>query len=356
VTEAQTQDAIRLALGARDDVLIFRNNCGVAEHWSGTRLTRVVYGLAPGSADLVGVLAPSGRWIALEVKSETGRVDPAQSKWLALVRRFGGFACVVRSTRPSPPSSARSEAPMSRSTGIERDIAQALLATFRPRLDVYARRIDSAKEAEDLNSWCRGRGAPARWREGDWKPVRRFNRESQVSEPVPLDLDAVADHVAGRATIGFYPLRVDGTANSVSVDFDAHRGEREVEGDPFADLDALSSACLRRGVRFLANVSRGGAGAWLHILLPDGTPARRGRGIVAALVRDAGLRHVDDGGSFDAIFPKQDDLRTATTANPGNLFCAPVCGRWLRATSAGTHFLNTNPLDLDAQLRALTEY
>ncbi len=90
-------DAVRLALGADPALVLWRNNVGVAEHWNGRDVQRVRYGLAPGSADLVGALAPSGRWFALELKTADGRVTAEQETWLALVRRMGGFAAVVRS-------------------------------------------------------------------------------------------------------------------------------------------------------------------------------------------------------------------------------------------------------------------
>jgi len=100
MTEPQIQDAIRLALGKLDDLVLWRNNVGVAQHWNGRDVETVKYGLANGSADLVGILRvtpTAGRFVALEVKTETGRVSPEQTKWLALVRKMGGFACVVRS-------------------------------------------------------------------------------------------------------------------------------------------------------------------------------------------------------------------------------------------------------------------
>lgn len=97
MSEAELMDAVRLALGSAVDLVLWRNNVGVAEHWNGTEVQRVRYGLAAGSSDLVGVLAPQGRWFALELKTASGRVSPEQSQWLALVRLMGGFACVVRS-------------------------------------------------------------------------------------------------------------------------------------------------------------------------------------------------------------------------------------------------------------------
>ncbi|HEX4932379.1 MAG TPA: VRR-NUC domain-containing protein [Gemmatimonadaceae bacterium] len=92
MTEGALQDAIRLALRDVPGLVLWRNNVGTALHADGRR---VVYGLAPGSADLVGCL--DGRFVALEVKTATGRVRPEQSVWLACVRSVGGFAAVVRS-------------------------------------------------------------------------------------------------------------------------------------------------------------------------------------------------------------------------------------------------------------------
>lgn len=94
-SESDIQDAIRLALGREADLALWRNSVGTAEHWDGRRVQRVRYGLAPGSADLVGVCR--GRFFALEVKAPKGRVAPEQEQWLAMVRHKGGFAAVVRS-------------------------------------------------------------------------------------------------------------------------------------------------------------------------------------------------------------------------------------------------------------------
>ncbi len=237
---------------------------------------------------------------------------------------------------------------------LDHALARALLATFRPRMDVFARRFDTREDADRVNAWMRAKGYlrddAARFVVGDYKPAGPRGART------PLTLDAVVEHVRGRCTLGFYPLHPDGTANSISLDLDDHRGATTVERDPREDLDALVNVCLRRGVRFLANHSRGGRGYWLHIFPTPGTPARIGRAILLALVREAGLRHITDGGTFDALCPKQSDLKSAGAETPGNLFCVPLCGRWLGAEPPGTHFLHTNPADLAAQLRTLTEY
>ena len=49
----------------------------------------------------------TGRLVALEVKTPTGRVAPEQEQWLELVRRMGYFACVVRSVADARDALAR---------------------------------------------------------------------------------------------------------------------------------------------------------------------------------------------------------------------------------------------------------
>lgn len=97
--ESILQARIRIALGMDPTLVLWRNTVGMSTHFDPrtNRTTSQRFGLAVGSADLVGILAPSGRFVALEVKTPTGRVRPEQSTWLALVRSRGGFAAVVRS-------------------------------------------------------------------------------------------------------------------------------------------------------------------------------------------------------------------------------------------------------------------
>lgn len=96
--EAALTYEIRLALGIEPDLVLWRNSTGVARHPDTRGHVRAQrFGLAVGSADLVGILGPSGRFFALEVKTPDGRLTSEQSAWLALVRKRGGFAAVVRS-------------------------------------------------------------------------------------------------------------------------------------------------------------------------------------------------------------------------------------------------------------------
>jgi len=92
--ETILQTAIRQALGLERDLTMWRNNVGQVRTGHGSY---VRYGLAVGSSDLIGILAPLGKFVALEVKTPNGRLDQEQRLYLELVRSRGGFATVVRS-------------------------------------------------------------------------------------------------------------------------------------------------------------------------------------------------------------------------------------------------------------------
>lgn len=93
MTEGQLQDAIRLALGRDPTVTLWRNNIGHAVMAHGGRVTFGVGG--PGGSDLIGML--HGRFLALEVKTPTGRQSPEQRQFQSLVESKGGIYLLARS-------------------------------------------------------------------------------------------------------------------------------------------------------------------------------------------------------------------------------------------------------------------
>ena len=91
--ESRLMRAIRIALLRDRRVHVTRNNTGMAEvHGQFIR-----FGLGKGGADLVGMQRGSGRAVAFEVKTATGRVSDDQKKWGAKFTALGGFYRVVRS-------------------------------------------------------------------------------------------------------------------------------------------------------------------------------------------------------------------------------------------------------------------
>jgi len=105
--ETTLQQQIRLALGTRPDLRLFRNNTGTLPD---PRTGRPVqFGLARGSADLIGLrtvtITPDmvGQQVAvftsIAVKTPKGRATEAQQNWLQMVRSLGGIAGIARSVQ-----------------------------------------------------------------------------------------------------------------------------------------------------------------------------------------------------------------------------------------------------------------
>jgi hypothetical protein len=119
-SEHDTQQRILLAHGS-GPVRLFRNNVGTGWAGAATRVTagnlqaiahtlrpgdvvvrnaRPLHaGLCVGSSDLIGYRQVDGlaQFVALEVKSATGRPTPEQTRFLDHISSAGGCAAVVRS-------------------------------------------------------------------------------------------------------------------------------------------------------------------------------------------------------------------------------------------------------------------
>ena len=86
--------------------IVWRNETSGA--WVGKKLHRagnqvtlgdarmIRFGLCVGSADLIG-LTPSGQFLAVEVKTHTGRASKEQINFINQIRAHGGRAGIARS-------------------------------------------------------------------------------------------------------------------------------------------------------------------------------------------------------------------------------------------------------------------
>jgi len=95
--EAGIQHAI-LQLLAYHKIPAWRMNSGAYKSVSGTFIR---YGNR-GMADIIAILPKeygvnAGKWLAIEVKSLTGRITPAQTEFAAIINNAGGFAVIARS-------------------------------------------------------------------------------------------------------------------------------------------------------------------------------------------------------------------------------------------------------------------
>jgi hypothetical protein len=76
----------------------WRQNTGAAAFGAG-RARRFVKFSVEGCADVLGVVPPSGRLLAVECKRPGGKLTKAQAAFLDNVRAAGGLALVVRDVR-----------------------------------------------------------------------------------------------------------------------------------------------------------------------------------------------------------------------------------------------------------------
>lgn len=115
---AETKILHRVMLKASElGMTVWRNNSGVA--WTANEVERqgnvlllrdarpLRAGLCPGSSDLIGIKPvviteemvgmTLGVFLAIEVKTPTGRLSPEQQRFLEHVQKSGGVAMVARS-------------------------------------------------------------------------------------------------------------------------------------------------------------------------------------------------------------------------------------------------------------------
>ena len=95
MNETTLQNKIRLALGSRPDVRLFRNHVGVVKDERGRVHS---FGLRKGSADLIGWvrIAHIAVFLSIEIKTAKGLLRPEQQQWMKNVNESGGIAFVAR--------------------------------------------------------------------------------------------------------------------------------------------------------------------------------------------------------------------------------------------------------------------
>ncbi|MHB1798697.1 MAG: TOTE conflict system archaeo-eukaryotic primase domain-containing protein [Vulcanimicrobiaceae bacterium] len=131
---------------------------------------------------------------------------------------------------------------------------------------------------------------------------------------VPLSDAVIHDHLAGRHTIGIYPLLEDDTCCFLAVDFD--------EAEWREDARAFVQSCDELGVPVTLEISRSGNGAHAWVFFSGRVPARDARRLGTALISHTCARtrqlKLD---SYDRLFPNQD---TMPKGGFGSLIALPL--------------------------------
>lgn len=180
---------------------------------------------------------------------------------------------------------------------------------FRGRTDVYPVRWESKAGKSGYSPACANE-----WRAGVCEKPRIKCADCGHRQLVPLTDQTLYDHLAGRHTVGVYPLLADDSCHFLAVDFD--------ESDWQADALAFVQSCQSLGVPAALEVSRSGNGAHAWVFFSARVAARDARRLGSALIshtcaRTRQLKLT----SYDRLFPNQD---TIPKGGFGNLIALPL--------------------------------
>ena len=180
---------------------------------------------------------------------------------------------------------------------------------FRGRADVYPVRWESKAGKSGYAPACANE-----WRPGVCEKPRIKCSDCQQRQLLPLTDQVLFDHLAGRYTIGLYPLLPGDDCYLLAVDFD--------ESAWRDDARAFVQSCRELGVPVALEISRSGNGAHAWIFFSGRVAARDARRLGTALISHtcACTRQLTLG-SYDRLFPNQDTL---PKGGFGNLIALPL--------------------------------
>ncbi|MBU1959558.1 DEAD/DEAH box helicase family protein, partial [bacterium] len=131
---------------------------------------------------------------------------------------------------------------------------------------------------------------------------------------IPLSDKVIFDHLAGKHTIGVYPLLADDTCQFLAVDFD--------EAEWRQDAQAFIQSCRELGVSAALEISRSGKGAHAWVFFTHQVSARDARRLGTAIISHTCTRTRQlELTSYDRLFPNQD---TMPKGGFGNFIALPL--------------------------------
>ncbi len=181
---------------------------------------------------------------------------------------------------------------------------------FRGRTDVYPLRWES-KTSGKVGY------APAcanEWKAGVCNKPRIKCSDCNHRLLRPLSDTVIYEHLAGKHTVGVYPLLADDTCHFLAADFD--------EAEWKEDALAFTRSCNELGVPVALEISRSGNGAHAWIFFSGSVPARDARRLGIAIISHTCARTRQlKLESYDRLFPNQDSM---PKGGFGNLIALPL--------------------------------
>lgn len=181
---------------------------------------------------------------------------------------------------------------------------------FRGRTDVYPIRWESKTTGKSGYTPACGN----EWLAGVCEKPRIKCGECNSRSLSPLSDTVIYEHLAGKRTIGVYPLMADDTCHFLAADFD--------EAEWREDAKAFCQSCHELGVPVALEISRSGNGAHAWIFFSGSVSARDARRLGTAIISHTCTRTRQlKLESYDRLFPNQDSM---PKGGFGNLIALPL--------------------------------
>lgn len=181
---------------------------------------------------------------------------------------------------------------------------------FRGRIDAYpVRWVSKATGKSGYSPACANE-----WRAGVCEKPRIKCSDCGHRRLLPLSDAVLYDHLAGKHTVGVYPLLPDDTCHFLAVDFD--------EAEWRDDVLAFAQSCDDLGIPVALEISRSGNGAHAWVFFAGRVSAREARQLGSAIISHTCARTRQlKLSSYDRLFPNQD---TMPKGGFGNLIALPL--------------------------------
>lgn len=181
---------------------------------------------------------------------------------------------------------------------------------FRGRTDVYPIRWESKTTGKSGYALACGN----EWLAGVCDKPRIKCGECNHRLLIPLSDTVIYEHLAGKRTVGVYPLLADDSCHFLAADFD-EAAWRE-------DAKAFCQSCHELGVPVALEISRSGNGAHAWVFFSGNVSARDARRLGTAIISHTCARTRQlKLASYDRLFPNQDAM---PKGGFGNLIALPL--------------------------------
>jgi hypothetical protein len=200
--------------------------------------------------------------------TEQDRLEALQAQNERLVALLDSHGIQWRQP-PSPRPGVREP----ESTHLSTDEKVALFRRlFRGRVDVYPVRWESKTTGKSGYAPACGN----EWRPGICEKPRIKCGDCGHRLMLPVSDDVIFGHLAGKHTVGIYPLLQDDTCHLLAVDFD--------EAEWREDERAFAQSCADLGVPVALEISRSGQGAHAWVFFLNSVSARDARRLGTAII------------------------------------------------------------------------